>query len=80
MALIELTTKLAKKFGSALINLLDIEVFAQLRSASSPRLSTDTANLSSINLHAYLAAILKPMIMLVGWTFILISSLALLSS
>lgn len=46
MALIELTTKEAKKLGSALINLLDMEVLAQLRSASSPRLSTVTANLS----------------------------------
>ena len=80
IALIEFTTRFAKKTGSALINLLDIDVFAALRRASSPRLSTVTASLSSIYLHASLAAILNPIIMLVGCTFILISSLALLSS
>ena len=66
ICLIESTTSLAKKVGSALINLLDIEVLAQFTNASSPRLSTDTANLSSIYLVAYLAAILNPAIMLVG--------------
>jgi hypothetical protein len=38
MALIESTTKLAKKSGSALISLLDIDVLAQLIKASSPKL------------------------------------------
>ena len=74
------TTRFAKKLGSAFINLLDIEVFAQFRRAYSPILSTETASLSSIYLHASLAAILKPEIILVGWTFILISSLALFRS
>lgn len=63
-----------------MISFDDIEVFAQLRSASSPRLSTVTESLSSIYLHAYLAAILYPAMMLVGCTFILINSLALLSN
>lgn len=40
------TTKFAKKTGSALISLLDMDVFAQLIKAYSPRVSTDTANLS----------------------------------
>ena len=38
IALMELTTREEKKAGSALINLLDMEVLAQLRSASSPKL------------------------------------------
>lgn len=80
IALIEFTTRLEKKVGSALINLLDMEVLAQLFKASSPKLSTVTANLSSMYLHASLAAILYPMMMLVGCTFILINSLALLSN
>ena len=58
IALMALTTRLAKKWGSALISLLDIDVLAQFKSASSPRLSTETASLSSINLQASLAAIL----------------------
>lgn len=45
-ALIDSTTKLAKNSGSALISFEDIEVLAQLRRASSPRLSTVTASLS----------------------------------
>lgn len=80
MALMALTTRFEKKVGSALMSLLDIDVLAQLVKASSPRLSTVTASLSSMYLQAYLAAILKPIIMLVGWTFILISSLALFSN
>lgn len=71
--LIASTTKLAKNYGSALISFDDIDVLAQLIKASSPRLSTVTASLSSIYRHAYLAAILKPAIIFVGWTFILIS-------
>jgi len=54
----EVTTRLAKKFGSTLINLLDIEVLAQLSKAYSPKLSTDSANLSSMYLQASFAAIL----------------------
>jgi hypothetical protein len=80
MALIELTTRLAKKTGSALMSLLDMDVLAQLSKAYSPKLSTVTANLSSMYLHASLAAILKPAMMLVGCTLSLMSSLALLSS
>lgn len=79
-ALIDYTTKLAKNSGSALMSFDDIEVLAQFNKASSPRLSTVTESLSSIYLHAYLAAILNPAMMFVGWTFILISSLALLSN
>ena len=45
-ALIDSTTKLAKNWGSALISFDDIEVLAQLRRASSPRLSTVTESLS----------------------------------
>lgn len=60
------TTKLEKNEGSALINLLDIDVLAQFFSASSPILSTVTESLSSIYLHDSRAAILKPEIMLVG--------------
>lgn len=73
MILMALTTKLAKKTGSALINLLDMDVLAQFKRASSPRDSTVTASLSSMYLHAYLAADLNPEIMLVGCTFILMS-------
>jgi len=80
IALIELTTRLEKNVGSALISLLDIEVLAQLFKASSPRLSTVTASLSSMYLHASLAAILYPIMMLVGCTFILMSSLARFSN
>lgn len=76
----ELTTRLAKKLGSTLINLLDIEVLAQLSRASSPKLSTDSASLSSMYRQASLAAILKPAMMLVGCTFIFMSSLALFNS
>jgi len=57
-ALIESTTKPAKNSGSALINLEDIEVLAQLSKAYSPKLSTVTESLSSIYRQAYLAAIL----------------------
>ena len=78
--LIASTTKFAKNSGSALMSFDDIEVLAQFNKASSPMLSTLTASLSSIYLQAYLAAILNPEIMLVGWTFILINSLALLRS
>lgn len=72
-ALIDSTTNLAKNYGSALINLDDIEVLAQLINASWPRLWTVTANLSSIYRQDSLAAILKPAIIQVGWTFILMS-------
>lgn len=34
------------------MSLLDIEVLAQFKSASSPRVSTETASLSSMYLHA----------------------------
>jgi hypothetical protein len=78
--LIDSTTKLAKNYGSALMSFDDMDVLAQLSKASSPRLSTVTANLSSMYLQPSLAAILNPAMMLVGWTFILISSLALLSN
>lgn len=44
--LIDYTTKLAKNYGSALINFDDIDVLAQLSKAYSPRLYTVTANLS----------------------------------
>lgn len=44
--LIDSTTKLAKNYGSALINFDDIEVFAQLIKAYYPTLYTVTANLS----------------------------------
>jgi hypothetical protein len=71
--LIALTTKFAKKLKSALISLLDIDVFAQFTNASSPRLSTVTASLSSMYRHASRAAILKPAMMLVGCTLSLIS-------
>ena len=47
-AFIAYTTKLEKKLESAFINLLDIDVLAQLMRASSPTLSTVTASLSSI--------------------------------
>lgn len=60
------TTNPAKKLASALINLLDIEVLAQLSRASIPSESTGTASLSSIYLHASLAAILYPEMILVG--------------
>lgn len=66
IVLIESTTKLAKNYGSALISFDDIDVLAQLIRASSPKLSTVTASLSSIYLQAYLAAILYPAMMLVG--------------
>jgi hypothetical protein len=71
--LIESTTKLAKKFGSTLIILLDIEVLAQFSNASSPRVYTETARFYSIYLQASLAAILYPEMILVGCTLILIS-------
>lgn len=80
IALIESTTKLEKNSGSALMSLLDMEVFAQFLKASSPRLSTEMANSSSMYRHASRAAILNPEIMFVGWTFIFISSLALFRS
>lgn len=62
------------------MSLDDIEVLAQFINASSPKLYTVTASLSSTYLQASLAAILKPAIILVGCTFILMSSLALLSN
>ena len=74
------TTKPAKKLASALMSLLDMEVLAQLRRASLPSESTGTASLSSMYLHASLAAILYPEMILVGCTLILMSSLALFSS
>ena len=46
--LIESTTNFPKNSGSALINLLLMEVFAQFNSASSPNLSTFTASLFSM--------------------------------
>jgi hypothetical protein len=52
------TTSDEKKLESALINLLDIDVLAQLITASYPRLSTLTDNLSSIYRQHSLAAIL----------------------
>lgn len=66
IALMELTTRLAKKLGSALMSLLDMDVLAQFSSASSPRVSTLTASLSSMYRQDSLAAILKPAMMLVG--------------
>lgn len=63
-----------------MISLDDIEVLAQFNSASSPKLYTVTASLSSIYLQAYLAANLYPAMIFVGWTFILISSLARFSN
>ena len=65
-ALIDSTTKLAKNYGSALISFEDIDVLAQFNNAYSPKLYTVTDSLSSIYLHAYLAAILKPAMILVG--------------
>ena len=56
IALMASTTRFAKNSGSALISLLDMDILAQLIKASSPKLSTLTANLSSMYLHAYLAA------------------------
>ena len=76
----ESTTSLLKNAGSALMSLLDMEVFAQFARAYVPRVSTLTARVFSMYLHAYLAAILYPEMMLVGWTFILMSSLARLSN
>lgn len=58
MARMDSTTKLAKNDGSALINFEDMEVLAQFNKASSPKLYTVTASLSSMYRQAYLAAIL----------------------
>ena len=71
--LIDSTTKLEKKVGSALISLLDMDVFAQFLKAYSPIFSTETESLSSMYLHASLAAILNPLMIFVGWTFIFMS-------
>ena len=62
----ESTTNDEKKLESALINLLDIEVLAQLVKASYPKLSTVTVNLSSIYLQHSRAANLYPAIIFVG--------------
>ena len=80
MLLIDSTTKLAKNLGSALMSLLDIDVLAQFNKAYYPKLSTETANLSSMYLQDSRAAILNPEMMLVGWTFILTNYCALLRS
>jgi len=58
MLRIDFTTRFAKKLGSTFISLLDIDVLAQLTKAYSPKLSTDSASLSSMYLQASFAAIL----------------------